>query len=79
MEVHFIDPVMDFPLNTKNQVRVLTVPHPQNSTRQITNVMCHFFIEGVEVSFQRLPLNSDDSFKDALNWAKTFALRRRDC
>ncbi len=73
MEVHLIDPAKGFPRETGNQVRVLTIPDPNDSGKHITNVLCRYWLAGGEVSFQKNPLDSDESFEDALNWAKSFA------
>lgn len=74
MDVHLIDPAKGFPRETGNQVRVLTVPDPNDPRKRITNVMCRYQLPGGEVSFQKNPHDSDESFEDALNWAKSFAL-----
>jgi len=73
MEVHFIDPAEGFPRETRNQVRVLTVRDPEDSRKHITNVVCRYCLAGGEVLFQKNPHDSDESFEDALNWAKSFA------
>ena len=73
MEVHHIDPAKGFSGEARNQLRVLTVPDPRDSRKQITNVMCHYRLNGIDVSFKKNPYDSDESFEDALNWAKSFA------
>jgi len=73
MNIHLIDPAIGFPTDTENQLRVLSVPHPTDSKRIITNVVCRYQIAGSEVSFQKNPYDADESFEDAVNWAKSFA------
>jgi len=73
MDVHLIDPDKGFPSETGNQVRVLTVPDPNDPEKFITNVVCRYRLPGGEVVFQKNPYDSDESFDDALNWAKSFA------
>jgi len=73
LEVHLIDPVKGFPRETANQLRVLSVIDPDDPRKLITNVMCRYCLAGGEVSFQKNPHDSDESFEDALNWAKSFA------
>ncbi|MDD9921507.1 MAG: hypothetical protein OXQ92_04375 [Boseongicola sp.] len=73
MEVHIVDAEMGFPRTTGDHIRVLTVPDPKDSRKIITNVLCRYVVSGVEVSFRKNPHDADESFEDALNWAKSFA------
>ena len=73
MEIHLVDPATGFPGNTGNYIRVLTVPHPADPRKIVTNVICRYRLPGGEISFQKNPFDSDESFEDALNWAKSFA------
>jgi len=73
MEVHFVDPAIGFPGDSGDHIRVLTVPHPVDPKRIITNVICRYRLAGGEISFQKNPFDSEESFDDALNWAKSFA------
>ena len=73
MNVHLIDPAAGFPHDSADQIRVLTVPHPKDPKKTISNVMCRYRLAGGEVSFQKNPYDAEESFEDALNWAKSFA------
>ena len=74
MNVHQIDPAEGFPNDTGDQIRVLTIPHPTDPKKTISNVMCRYRLAGGEVSFQKNPYDAEESFEDALNWAKSFAM-----
>ena len=76
METHPVDPVNRMACETHNYVCVLTVPDPNDTTKQISNVLCQYRLAGNQVSFQKNPFDSDMSFEDALLWAKDFAFRQ---
>jgi len=73
MDVRLVDSMQGFPREPADQVRVLTVPDPTDSRRMVTNVLCRYRVAGQEVSFRKNPHDSEESFEDALNWAKSFA------
>lgn len=73
MQIHFVDAEQGFPRTTGDHIRVLTVPDPKDAGKIITNVLCRYIVSGVEVSFMKNPHDADESFEDALNWAKSFA------
>jgi len=73
MEIHYIDAATGFPRNPGDHIRVLTVPDPKDARKIVTNVLCRFYVSGLEVSFVKNPHDADESFEDALNWAKSFA------
>lgn len=73
MEIHLIDPAAGFPRDKGDQIRVLTVPHPTDPEKTVSNVMCRYRLAGGEISFQKNPYDAEESFEDALNWAKAFA------
>lgn len=73
MEVHLIDASVGFPRTTGDHIRVLTTPDPKDSRKSVTNVLCRYYVSGLEVSFMKNPHDADESFEDALNWAKAFA------
>ena len=73
MEVHLVDAAKGFPRETGDHIRVLTTPDPKDSRKIVTNVLCRYFVSGLEVSFMKNPHDADESFEDALNWAKSFA------
>jgi hypothetical protein len=57
--------------DTRNQVRILTAPDPENSGKSITKVLCRYSVSGQEVSFVKN--GREDNFEDALSWAQSFA------
>ncbi|NKB56576.1 MAG: hypothetical protein GKS00_09585 [Alphaproteobacteria bacterium] len=73
MEVHFVDATEGFPQSYGDQIRVLTIPDKKDPKRIVTNVLCRYFVSGLEVSFMKNPHDADESFEDALIWAKSFA------
>lgn len=73
MEIHFVNAEQGFPRTDGDHIRVLTVPDPKDSRKIITNVLCRYIVSGVEVSFMKNPHDAEESFEDALNWAKSFA------
>ena len=73
MKVHFVDAEKGFPRADGDHIRVLTIPDPKDSRKIVTNVLCRYSVSGVEVSFMKNPHDADESFDDALNWAKAFA------
>ena len=73
MEVHLVDAANGFPRTSGDHIRVLTIPDPEDSRKMVTNVLCRYFVSGLEVSFMKNPRDADESFEDALNWAKSFA------
>ena len=73
MEVFYVDAATGFPRSPGDHIRVLTIPDPKDTRRLVTNVLCRYFISGLEVSFVKNPHDADESFDDALNWAKSFA------
>ncbi len=73
MEIHIVDAAQGFPRSLGDHIRVLTIPDPKDSRKIVTNVLCRYFISGLEVSFMKNPHDADESFDDALNWAKAFA------
>jgi hypothetical protein len=68
-----LDEAERLPNSGKNHVCVYTVADPRNAGRNITNVLCRYRLAGGEVTFQKSPIDSGDSFEDALAWAKSFA------
>ena len=68
-----IDETERLPNSAKNHVCVYTVADPKNSSKNITNVVCRYRLAGGEVTFQKSPIDSGESFEDALEWAKSFA------
>ena len=75
MEADHLEPVQYLSSEPRSFVCVLTVPDPRDSSKHISNVLCRYHLAGNEVSFQKNPFDSDESFEDALNWAKSFAQR----
>ena len=73
MEAQVFDIEEILPCEPINFMCVLTVPDPKNPTKQISNVMCRYRMAGNEISFQKNPFNADESFEDALRWAKAYA------
>lgn len=73
MEVHLVSAEEGFPRSLGDHIRVLTIPDSKNPKRMVTNVLCRYFVSGLEVSFRKNPHDADESFEDALNWAKSFA------
>jgi hypothetical protein len=73
MEVHIIEADKGFPRADGDHIRVLTIPDPKDTRKIVTNVLCRYFVSGLEVSFMKNPHDADESFEDALNWAKVFA------
>lgn len=73
MEAQVFDLADVLPCEPINFMCVLTVPDPENPKKQISNVMCRYRRAGNEISFQKNPFNADESFEDALRWAKTYA------
>lgn len=76
METHPVDPLNRMGCETDNYICVLTIPNPKDASKQISNVMCQYRLAGNQISFQKNPFDSDESFEDALNWAKDFAFRQ---
>ncbi|NKB58014.1 MAG: hypothetical protein GKS00_16955 [Alphaproteobacteria bacterium] len=75
MDIQTFDFAEILPCKPINFMCVLTVPNPADPKKQISNVMCRYRMAGSEISFQKNPFNADESFEDALRWAKTFAQR----
>lgn len=73
MEVYFVDAATGFPRTPGDHIRVLTIPDPKDTRKLVTNVLCRYVVSGLEVSFVKNPHDADESFEDALNWAKSFA------
>lgn len=76
METHPVEPLNRMSCESHNYICVLTVPDPRDASKHISNVVCQYRLAGAQVSFQKNPFDSDESFEDALNWAKDFAFRQ---
>ena len=73
MEVPLVEAAKGFPHTAGDHIRVLTIPDPKDTRKIITNVLCRYIVSGHEVSVMKNPHDADESFEDALNWAKSFA------